>query len=415
MPPRRLRTTQRHHWLTLSRDWLGIVLVSALALVLALWPGPWQPQRTDWLTLAACATAMLVSSLGLHRTSWFTRGPVMTYVFAVTSIVFSLLLSYIIFARMPYSRSLLMLCYGLSLAWFALHYCTWRYRFPPPFALVAGPRCEALRALVKDRWPVIKMPEQAQSNELCGLIADLNASLPAEWNRVLSTATIQGIPVHDASTVREMLTGRVSLDGLRESMMDSLVPSSFYLWFKRAPDTALTLLSLPVTLPLAALVACAIKLTSKGPALFLNERTGQGGRPFRMVKFRSMTMPSPDGNAQRVTAVGRFLRRTRLDELPQLWNVLRGEMSLIGPRPEDETLSRSYEREIPFYRWKYAIKPGMTGWAQVRHGHTRALDMALTREKLEHDLYYLKYFSFWLDADIAMRTVWVALSGRGAS
>ena len=410
-----LRKTQRHHWLTLSRDALGVALSAGAALGLHLWPGPWQLQPTDQVTAMACVAAMLAASLGLHRTSWFTRGPVMTYVFAVTSVAFSLLLSYIVLARMPYSRSLLALCYALSLGWFALHYCAWRYRFPPPFALVAGRRCEAIRPLVKDRWPMIDRPEPPRCDSLCGLIADLSESLSAEWSRFLSTATMQGIPVYDAGAVREMLTGRVSLDGLRESMMDSLVPSSFYLWFKRVPDTALAVLSLPLTLPLAALVACAIKLNSKGPALFSNQRTGQGGKPFRMIKFRSMTMPDASGGAQRVTVVGRFLRRLRLDELPQLWNVLRGDMSLIGPRPEDEALSRSYEREIPFYRWKYAIKPGMTGWAQVRHGHTRALDMALTREKLEYDFYYLKHFSFWLDVNIALRTVWVALSGRGAS
>ncbi len=414
MTAHQLRKTQRHHWMTLARDALGIALVSGLALAIHGWPEPWQTQQTDRLTLLAAAAAMLGAALGLHRSSWFTRGPVMTYTFTATSIAFALLLGCIVFARMPYSRGLLSLCYVLSLAWFALHYGLWRYRFPPPFALVPGPRCDSLRQLVKQRWPVIDSPELSQSSESCGLIADLNARLPEKWSHFLSSATLQGLPVHDASLVHEALTGRVSLQDLNESVMDSIVPSSFYLWFKRLPDTVLTLLSLPLTLPLAALIACAIKLDSKGPALFYQQRTGQGGVPFRMVKFRSMTTAG-GGEAQRVTRVGRWLRRARLDELPQLWNVLRGDMSLIGPRPEDDTLSKTYKRTIPFYDWKYVIKPGISGWAQVCQGHTTALDIELTSEKLEYDFYYLKYFSFWLDIQIVLRTVWVALSGRGAA
>jgi len=114
----------------------------------------------------------------------------------------------------------------------------------------------------------------------------------------------------------------------------------------------------------------------------------------------------------RITRIGRIMRRFRLDEIPQLWNVLKGEMSLIGPRPEQVTFARQFERELPFYSWRHLVKPGITGWAQVQHGYAAGVED--TRRKLEYDLYYVKHFSFWLDVSILMRTIGTVLTGNGA-
>jgi lipopolysaccharide/colanic/teichoic acid biosynthesis glycosyltransferase len=167
-----------------------------------------------------------------------------------------------------------------------------------------------------------------------------------------------------------------------------------------------------------------IRLDSPGPAIFRQQRIGYGGKPFSMLKFRTMhdrrrasggdalrESMTLDGDA-RITRIGRFLRRSRIDELPQLVNVLLGQMSLIGPRPEAVPLSGWYSREVPFYLYRHIVRPGITGWAQVNQGHVAELsDVNL---KLHYDFFYIKNFSFWLDLLITMKTVRIVLTGFGA-
>jgi lipopolysaccharide/colanic/teichoic acid biosynthesis glycosyltransferase len=169
-----------------------------------------------------------------------------------------------------------------------------------------------------------------------------------------------------------------------------------------------------------------VRWESPGPALFRQERVGYRGKTFTLYKIRTMrTEPAPPADPEasrraamtqvgdpRITRLGQFLRRSRLDELPQLLNIVRGEMSLIGPRPEARALSNWYEREIPFYHYRHIIKPGVTGWAQVNQGHV--VDVSDTREKLHLDFYYVKNFSFWLDVLIVIRTLRTMTSGFGA-
>ncbi|MDE0880240.1 MAG: sugar transferase, partial [Sphingomonas bacterium] len=175
-------------------------------------------------------------------------------------------------------------------------------------------------------------------------------------------------------------------------------------------------------LPFLLVIAAVVKFSSPGPVLFKQQRVGTRGEPFKVYKFRTMTVAIEEdsdreaamtkANDARVTSFGRFLRTTRIDELPQIINILRGEMSWIGPRPEAEVLSRWYEKEIPFYRYRHIVRPGIAGWAQVCQGHVADVDEV--RSKLHFDFYYIKNFSPWIDLLIIARTVRTVMTGFGS-
>jgi lipopolysaccharide/colanic/teichoic acid biosynthesis glycosyltransferase len=171
--------------------------------------------------------------------------------------------------------------------------------------------------------------------------------------------------------------------------------------------------------PLALIVGLVVRMDSEGPVLYRQERVGRHGKTFTLTKFRTMVddaerlgpqFTAPDD--PRITRSGRFLRLSRLDELPQLWTVLRGELSLIGPRPERLVFVEEFRREIPFYEARHLIRPGVTGWAQVNYGY--ADDQAETIDKLTYDLFYIKHSSFWLDLHIVGKSIWTVLTGFGA-
>ena len=217
------------------------------------------------------------------------------------------------------------------------------------------------------------------------------------------------------------LTGRVEIEHLSENNFGSLIPNLAYVKIKQVIDWLAALVVLPFLLPVFAIVAILIKRDSPGPVFFTQERMGYQGHPFTVYKFRTMAGDSNEDELddaitktddQRITDLGRFLRRTRIDELPQIFNILRGEMSWIGPRPEAAVLSRWYESELAFYRYRHIVRPGITGWAQVNQGHVAEVDQV--HEKLHYDFYYIKYFSPWLDVLIVLRTINTMLTGFGA-
>jgi len=186
---------------------------------------------------------------------------------------------------------------------------------------------------------------------------------------------------------------------------------------KRVTDIVLSLFALVLAAPMIALAGLVVWLEDRGPVFFFQQRVGKNHVPFSLVKLRTMRDEPRDGdlytqkNDPRITRAGGFLRASRLDELPQLWNVLRGEMSLIGPRAEWVRLVESYEREIPCYHFRHLVKPGITGWAQVNYPYGASTDDTL--RKLEYDLYYIRHFSFLLDATIALKTIHIMLFGKG--
>jgi exopolysaccharide biosynthesis polyprenyl glycosylphosphotransferase len=189
---------------------------------------------------------------------------------------------------------------------------------------------------------------------------------------------------------------------------------------KRVTDILAALMGLVLSLPLCLLTALAIKLTSPGPVFFRQERTGQDGAPFRLIKFRTMRIDAEkesgpvwaQKNDTRVTPVGRFLRKSRIDEIPQFLNILAGQMSFVGPRPERPHFVAQLQQQVPFYPLRHTVKPGLTGWAQVRHPYGASIEDA--QEKLRYDLYYIKNMSVMFDLNIILRTVGVILGAKGA-
>ncbi len=232
-----------------------------------------------------------------------------------------------------------------------------------------------------------------------------------------------GVRIEEAATAFENIFKRVALEELRPGHLiysGELGPRPGNVVLQSAYSSLIALLGVIVCAPVMLVVAVVIKLSSRGPVLFRQTRVGWQGALFTLYKFRSMDADAETGTGAvwaakddpRVTPVGRWLRRLRLDELPQFFNVLRGEMSLVGPRPERPEFVETLTQRIPFYRQRLCVKPGITGWAQINYRYAGTLED--TSVKLEYDLYYLKNLSLALDAYIILQTVKTAILGRGA-
>lgn len=243
------------------------------------------------------------------------------------------------------------------------------------------------------------------------------AALPEGWAAAVTEAMMRGKPVRHLAEFIEEERGIVSEEHFQ---LDHLPTGGLtsYQARKRAMDVGLTLLTAPVAVLILAAAIPAIAFSMGRPVFFVQPRVGLGGRTFRMFKLRTMTA-APMGEQVaaakgdlRVTPLGRWLRRFRIDELPQLWNVLRGDMSLIGPRPEQPALAEAYVRAMPAFHYRNLVRPGISGWAQVHAGY--AADLDETRLKLAYDLFYLKNFSFSLDLQVLLRTAVILLTGKGA-
>jgi len=253
-----------------------------------------------------------------------------------------------------------------------------------------------------------------------GIIVDMDARLDDQWIRFISHCNIAGLPVFNARKVTESIHGKVNLATLQSTDLANLQPQPVYLATKRALDILMTLAAAPVLIVICLIVAILIKLDSPGPVIFVQHRIGKGNRVFRMYKFRSMrpqvtgeaTPQFADKDAHRITRLGAFIRKFRIDELPQFFNILKGDMSLIGPRPEQPEFVDQFENQVPYYSYRHIIRPGITGWAQVNHGY--ATNTESTREKVEHDFYYIKHISPALDFLIIMRTLKTMATGFGA-
>lgn len=252
------------------------------------------------------------------------------------------------------------------------------------------------------------------------LVVDLRAVLSEDMAQFVSSSSIAGTTIRSLTEVYEEHTGRIPLVHLAEGWeLTQPVARSSYAPLKRILDLVVTVLLAPIWVLVALGVGVAVRLDSPGPIVFRQSRVGRKYRSFTLYKFRTMQADAEADGPQfakvgdpRLTRVGRFLRTSHLDEVPQLWNVVRGELSLVGPRPERPVFVEEFERTIPFYASRTVIRPGVTGWAQVNYGY--ADDEADTVEKLTYDLYYVKHSSLWFDIQILGRSIWTVLTGFGA-
>jgi lipopolysaccharide/colanic/teichoic acid biosynthesis glycosyltransferase len=323
--------------------------------------------------------------------------------------------------RFPYDRLGLLLGFVLHVIWLYGLYIYGERRVTRRIALVPIGGSERLVEIEGVEWKRLKRPKLSETRGCDAIVADFSADLPDEWEAFLADAALDGRLVYQHKQLAESLTGRVELERLSENSFGSLVPARGYFYLKGLIDFVWALLVLPLAVPLMAVIAVAIKLDSPGPVLFRQQRVGYAGRNIVVYKFRSMreveiederaAAMTKEGDA-RVTRVGRVLRKLRVDELPQIFNILKWQMSWIGPRPEAEVLSQWYTSELPFYRYRHVVKPGISGWAQVNQGHVAEVDEV--HRKLQYDFYYIKYFSPWLDLLIFMRTIKTMLTGSGA-
>jgi sugar transferase (PEP-CTERM system associated) len=240
--------------------------------------------------------------------------------------------------------------------------------------------------------------------------------------RELLDLRLHGVVIEDANFLMERLLGKLPLDGLNPSSLIFThgfnVRASQQI-VRRLVSILVSFIGLLLCLPIIPFIILAVRLSSPGPILFRQARVGLRGRPFSVIKFRTMRQDAEVNGAvwatkndSRVTPLGRFMRKTRLDEIPQLWNVLRGEMGFVGPRPERPEFVQWLTNQIPFYELRHIIRPGITGWAQVRYRYGASLEE--TKQKLEYDLYYVKHLSIGLDLLIMFETVKTIILRRGA-
>ncbi|HEX3407549.1 MAG TPA: sugar transferase [Caulobacteraceae bacterium] len=323
----------------------------------------------------------------------------------------------VVLTRSFYSNSIMLSAAVISLVLGAATILVQR-RLKPPRVAVIGAR-EATLAQLPPLVERIDDPS-ADLRRFDLVLTDSADELPLDWTRAVARAMLAGKPVRHCAEYLEEARGLVSIDHFDIDQLPAGGIRSYQV-VKRGLDLALAVVALPIAFPLLALGCLAVFVSMGRPLFFVQSRVGLGGRPFRMVKLRTMSSgavrPSVEGRmavseGQRVTLAGGVLRRLRIDELPQLWHVLVGDMSFVGPRPEWTLLAERYAAQLPQYDYRHVVRPGLTGWAQVRSGY--AGNLQETKLKVSYDLYYLKHLSLGLDLQILLRTVFVLITTRGA-
>ena len=369
-------------------------------------------------TITASMLASLIALVAYRKVTAYPGTRAFAYILPSFLTAYGLAAAVLLIGRFIYSGALMTVALVATTAtMFVIQSMLYR-RAPMQFFIVPGSEAGIVQDTPRVEWLRLVEPVVPEDPHAV-IVADLTQDHPPEWQRLLADAAINGRKVYHTKQLRESLTGRVQIEHLSENNFGSLLPNLAYFEVKRLIDLVGAIVLLPLLALPMAVAAVLVRLDSPGPVFFRQYRMGHRGVPFRVLKFRTMTHGGADAadpvtqtNDHRITRIGRSLRRYRVDELPQLWNVLKGEMSLIGPRPEAVELSRWYERELPFYAYRHIVRPGITGWAQINQGHVAALDDVLV--KLHYDFYYIKNFSAWMDILITMRTAWTILSGFGS-
>ncbi len=402
------------------------------SLILYGTPLPWEAPQVGpqvlpmlgFVLLAAAGASTVLLSMsrpGVPRPS-YGRG--MTMVVITLSAVALMVLA----TRIYFSRSLLLVTMAMWVVGVVAHRVVRRRRpwiepmvvFSSDLQMVGelqlAPHAE-VRAVIDPS----SHPDHRPLDPGITLVVDMAATLSPEVARLVSGHDLAGRVVKPLASVYEEHTERVPLPRLVEDwqMTTTLHRVRKWLWGKRLFDLAAVILTLPIWVVVAGVVALAVRMSSPGPVLFRQVRVGRGGRPFTIYKFRTMRSDAEaDGprfaevDDPRLVRGGGFLRRYRLDEIPQLWNVLIGDMSLVGPRAEQAPFVEEFSREIPFYSLRHLLRPGVTGWAQINSAY--AADLEGTERKLTYDLYYIKHVSPILDLRTLWSSIWTVITGSGS-
>jgi lipopolysaccharide/colanic/teichoic acid biosynthesis glycosyltransferase len=422
MPPAKLASARRSLWHRV-RFQLGVGMLLAVILPYGL-RFQFEPSGGDvdslHNSLLGTLTALVGGYYAFRRVSHYPGVRASYHILPSFAVAYLLALAVFFFARLEYSRLHFVGSFLLCVFWYYIVYFKLQRQQWLRIGVVPAGAVEHLFEVPDVAW--VRLSDDVKDHPFDAIVADLRADIPDQWERFLADRALAGTLIMHYKQMEESLTGRVAIDHMSENNFGSLIPGIVYAKVKRLWDIAATILLLPILLPMFVVVAVLIKLDSPGPIFFRQERMGYRGSTFRMHKFRSMRHGHASADAReaamtrdeddRVTRVGRVIRRYRIDELPQILNILKGEMSWIGPRPEAVALSHWYEAELPFYRYRHIVRPGITGWAQVKQGHVA--DVGDVLWKLQYDFYYIKNFSFWLDLLIVAGTFRTVLSGFGA-
>jgi lipopolysaccharide/colanic/teichoic acid biosynthesis glycosyltransferase len=409
-----LRLLARNRYQLIGACLVAILLPAMMRSGLDIWH--WGPGSME-NTLLGTFGAMLLGAYLLRRMTVYPGTRMLAHLLPVFGLSYGVAMALFFFARLDYSRFQFAASFILVIAWFGfVALIEPRIRRPNLALLPFGSARKVMRSDRAD-WRLWHSTDELPIT-LSGIVVDLRADLGPQWEQFLARAALAGIPIYHWKQIAESLTGTVEVEHLSENTFGALLPSSVYLRFKRVIDCMAAIMLSPIAILIAGAAALAIRFGDDGPVLFKQTRIGLGGRPFTMLKFRTMRCDAKSGPAfteaddPRITRVGNVLRRYRIDELPQIINILRGEMSWIGPRPEAVELAAWYEDQIPYYSYRHTVRPGITGWAQVNQGNVA--EIAAASDKLKFDFYYIKYFSPWLDALIAAKTLHTIVSGHGA-
>jgi lipopolysaccharide/colanic/teichoic acid biosynthesis glycosyltransferase len=392
-----------------------VPLMMPLPITVLTFEGSWIPvvyTTVVWTSLAAIFGFVLMRQLtqypGKHSVAYIL--PCLLFSYSVVAFAMFLL-------RTEYSRYVVVASFVTVVLWLHLEYWLREYSFLPFLAIVPAGNQRNISSIETARWLTLKSPT-LHLHGVEGVVADLSANMGRSWERFIAKCVLAGIPVYDVKSIMESLTGRVDIEHLSENSFGSVLPSNLYLRMQRWLDLCLSaILFLPFMLAIL-IAAFFIKMETGGPAFFVQRRMGFRATIFNIYKLRSMHADTGAGknfteeNDPRVTRVGRFIRKYRIDEFPQIINIIKGEMSWIGPRPEAVELADWYASDIPFYIYRHAVRPGLSGWAQVMQGNVAEVDAATV--KLQFDFYYIKHFSPWLDLLIVLKTIQTLLNGFGS-
>jgi len=408
---------------------LVVAMVVASLLTFGVWL-PWEatrPGESIWPMLGLLVAGALLGSYASVR-MWAKGAPRPSYgrALAIVAMASAFTATGLVLGRPYWSRPYLASVIGIWLAGALFHRFLRRQRpWAEDLLIITGEKglVEDLRDaehanVVEVYDPAGEPPVEPMVGTT--LVVDLRPVMSDRMAQFVSSWNLAGYPVRALSTVYEEYTGRLPMVHLAEGWeLSAPVSRNEYASVKRVIDILLVVVTAPLWLLLAASIWVAVKLDSKGPVIYRQERMGRDGETFMLYKFRTMVLNAEkDGpqfaveNDSRLTNMGKFLRRFRIDEIPQLLNVVKGDLSLVGPRPERPVFTSQFESTIPFYGYRHLVRPGVTGWAQVNFGY--ADNERETVEKLTFDLYYVKHMSPWLDLNILGRSMWTVLSGFGA-